>query len=466
MAAAAPPAWWRCFFLYDAAKVRGEGDPTRAGICCFHPRQAPRDEQELLCGQIAGVARCALEISGSPPGLIRLRRLKFALEAQGSYLWVLGCTADLSDLSCRRLLERLVGLFRFYNGPASRAYLERSQEDLDREWELYVNHLQQSSSDLHRVFNSLWALDKTKVDPLLLLKAALILQSCQRSRHVLAGCILYRGLVVSTQLPPELTARVLLQKGTEDGGSGPKKGATVQLKEGGSLTTFGPASLPPGVCVIPVYLLEDEAAALRELPVEWMTRGSQRDLASSKGGEIPSGGADVAHLVRMALYIHHVRGLVLALLAEEPLVSSADFMEDVYHSSLASLNGLEVHLTETLPKGPLNSSRSAYNFAHYDAVQNILTTNVLQTTSPEDQLFLQATGLIHTTFEQLPTASELTLRNAATAVYGCRNAVQESYFQQRGLPPYNSGVPNPRDSIVGLPGKARLKLLKHGVNLL
>lgn len=42
---------------------------------------------------------------------------------------------------------------------------ERSQEDLDREWELYVNHLQQSSSDLHRVFNSLWALDKTKVPP-------------------------------------------------------------------------------------------------------------------------------------------------------------------------------------------------------------------------------------------------------------------------------------------------------------
>ncbi|XP_063171611.1 BLOC-3 complex member HPS4 [Candoia aspera] len=464
----AASAWWRCFFLYDASKVQGEGDPTRAGICCFHPRQTPRDEQELLCGQIAGMVRCALDISGAPPGLIRLRKLKFALETEGSYLWVLGCAASLSDLSCRRFLEQLVGLFRFYSGPVSRAYKERSQEDLDQEWEQYLNHLQQNSTDLHRIFNSLWALDKTKVDPLLLLKAALILQSCQRSRHVLAGCILYKGLVVSTQLPPELTARVLLQKGAEDGSSGPEKGA-AQLQLGGSLGPFAPMTLPPGVCVTPVYLLEDEAAALRELPLEWVTGGSQGDLASTKGGETPKGGTDgpdVAPLVRMALYVHYIRGLVLALLAEEPLVSSADFIKDVFHSSLASLNGLEVHLVETLPKGAPPSARSTYSFAHYDAVRNILSTNFLQSSSPEDQLFLQATGLIHATFEQLPTASELTLRNATTAVYGCRNAIQEAYFQQRGSPLRNSGVPSPQDSVVSLPGKARQKLLKHGVNLL
>ncbi|KAK9970416.1 hypothetical protein ABG768_026361 [Culter alburnus] len=200
----------RCFFLYDSSKVQEEGDPTRDGIYYFYPEDTPIDEQELLCGQLAGVCRCVSELSSSPVRLLRLRKSKYAVCMKDNFIWALSCVVDIPDVSVCDLLDQLIALFCFYNGPVRQSYQLYSQEELALQWARYLSHLQGGSTELHSIFSCLRTIDSTHIDPLLLLKAALILQACQRCPLVLAGCILYRGRVVSTQMPPALTVKVMV----------------------------------------------------------------------------------------------------------------------------------------------------------------------------------------------------------------------------------------------------------------
>lgn len=645
----------RCllFFLYDNSKVQEEGDLTRDGIYYFYPEDTPIDQQELLCGQLAGVCRCVSELSKSPVRLLRLRRSKYAVCMKDKFLWVLSCIVDIPDVSVCDFLDQLIELFCFYNGPVRQSYQLYSLEELALRWAKYICHLQGGFTELHNIFSCLRTIDSMHIDPLLLLKAALILQACQRCPLVLAGCILYRGRVVSTQMPPVLTQKVMVyetetysqdNRRTANGlcssvgmplsftittqvfltttelhmlrclpvdracrthcsqpPSRSRKSRLLSRTLSDTLTTdidLDPPQCPlnsnqtmpssprssfshescfspsPSMVNSPLQssmnqseyftpqshdhstsngpnlskvkeqdltgsltgLITKERAAedVQEklesgrLPktksqvvnldhelnqkekVKELTNGYQlqsnrledhsdssyhhnpnpnkfqrdteeeakpkneqvdkrgqilKDNVNNTYGSLPHETLADASLVPTILYQHRVRGLVLALLVEPEFITDPTAKEEVYHSSLASLNGLEAHLRNTSPG--THSPQGPYTFAHYDCIQNTLTTNVCgRSAGPQDRAFVKATALLHSHFSQTDTLQEAILRNASSAVYGTRSTAQESYFLQQGAPVRNSGSPDAQDSAFSLPRKARQRLLKHGVNLL
>ncbi|KAF1388732.1 hypothetical protein PFLUV_G00065690 [Perca fluviatilis] len=611
MAELVPPDSRRCnyFFLYDGSKVKGEGDATREGICYFYPEETPLDKQELLCGQLAGAGRCVSELSASPVRILSLRRTKFAIRMKDDFFWALGCSAEVPTISTCELLDQLINLFCFYNGSVRQSYQLYSQETLAARWAQYLSHLQSGSSKLQHIFSCLRTIDSTNVDPLLLLKAALILQACQRCPLVLAGCILFRGRVVSTQMSPELTMKVMVhesetytkalstfssfggavssttvfltmselqylqsapidkdfschptphkntpQKKTRlsrtlsdtpstesepsdtSSSQSPLKGSFSPHLSDSSVFSPDPLDPPPQPLQPPFpngkHSPEAEEEALEEsyyysfhsneggvsrLHSEGdrslfeensylnggggggdgdaacgaafdfrgaeeschdtvitkeaggggceSVQGRQAEMPDAPPGSGASDSPEECPLVPMTLYLHRVNGLVLALLVEPHFLSDTASMEEVYHSSLASLNGLEAHLRTICPGAP--DAPGPYIFAHFDCIQSTLTTNLSgRPGGAPERPFVRATSLLHSHFCNTETLQEAIIRSAGAAVYGSRSVAQETYFQQHGGSLRNSGIPNHQDSAFLLPSKARHRLLKHGVNLL
>ncbi|ESO97422.1 hypothetical protein LOTGIDRAFT_231593 [Lottia gigantea] len=199
------------FFIFDHTVLKREEDDLKDAIIYYFPTIDP-DSQCALVGQIIGMSEFFYNaIPRSRPNIMKLHHNKFVLRQRGDYTFKLG-TEFLSGL---KLL-----------------------------WDIYLPFCENVGDVVGQMFQMLPTVNIPKSSSQLFLHASHILQRSVLYSNVLAGAILYRNQCLCSQLPPNLTKRLLLLK--------PRQ---THITRAQVKTSF---ELPQGIQLLKVFLKTDE----------------------------------------------------------------------------------------------------------------------------------------------------------------------------------------------------------------
>ncbi|GAB0086505.1 Intu_longin_3 domain-containing protein [Sergentomyia squamirostris] len=199
-------------FVYDKEKCQDEADDPISAVVYFHPTWVSDTQKLTLCGQLMGVSHF-LELNFSQPKLISLENGKFVLNDFGRFLLYIGTDRNVSNaiLEYRaNLLTSLVKLFHrdiqnIFDQTSSGQYRNFSTK-LYHILESYISTIQYNGS----LFQNVPTLKLPNSASNIFLEAMQTLQSCQQTRGVLGGLILYHSKIIATQLSPALSKRLVL----------------------------------------------------------------------------------------------------------------------------------------------------------------------------------------------------------------------------------------------------------------
>lgn len=206
------------FFVYDRDAVKKEADPPENAIVYFYPPSASIEDRVSVCGQLVGMSQFMHGFLQARPALCKLQSEKVATVHSGKYTLALGGSLNEPDSLLITQLQTLHSTFTFYHGSLERIRMMCESQKMfltwmSMIWDCYLHFVRHYGDFLPGVFDPLPFLDLPKrVAATCFTKASYFLQACQRRKHVLGGCILYRNKILCSQLEPSITERLLLLK--------------------------------------------------------------------------------------------------------------------------------------------------------------------------------------------------------------------------------------------------------------
>ncbi|XP_060534855.1 uncharacterized protein LOC132707153 [Cylas formicarius] len=196
-------------FVYDTERPRTEHDEPSSAILYFHPTWVSDQQKTALCGQIIGTITCARSIFGAPR-VVGLQTGKFYVVENGRYILAVGTDRNVADWLLEHRATLLYSLVNFFNKDfETLGTLYRDEALTAKLYHMFETYLRMLFFG-GNIFSHVPLLCLPKSASSVFTEAMTFLEACQQCPHVLGGALLYHNKVVGTQLPIDVTKRVVI----------------------------------------------------------------------------------------------------------------------------------------------------------------------------------------------------------------------------------------------------------------
>ncbi|XP_064551970.1 uncharacterized protein HPS4 isoform X1 [Drosophila montana] len=202
-------------FVYDTECLKDEADDPIAAVLYFHPSWVSDTQKVALCGQLMGTSYF-LKDCFFKPRILALQNGKFVLKEFGRFTLAVGTDRNIADELLEHRANLLSSLLRFFHrdlqslhdqyAQTSQQHSRNLNEKLYHIFETYLPMLQRNGN----TFQNVPKLRMPKTASHIYLEAIQTLQSCQQTRGILGGAILYHNKVVASQLGDVVTKQLVL----------------------------------------------------------------------------------------------------------------------------------------------------------------------------------------------------------------------------------------------------------------
>ncbi|KAH8401247.1 hypothetical protein KR009_004023, partial [Drosophila setifemur] len=221
-------------FVYDTECLQDEADDPIAAVLYFHPSWVSDSQKVALCGQLMGTS-FFLKDCFYKPRIMALQNGKFVLKEFGrfilvrifyelylknflitSFIQAVGTDRNIGDQLLEHRAELLSSLLKFFHRDLQTLYDQYAlppamtsrnlSEKLYHIFETYLPMLQRNGN----TFQNVPRLRMPKTASHIFLEAIQTLQSCQQTKGILGGIILYHNKVVASQLSDGVTKQLVL----------------------------------------------------------------------------------------------------------------------------------------------------------------------------------------------------------------------------------------------------------------